>query len=44
MNLLHYALDEYQFNRIYTYSFAKEIWDTLEIIYEGTVENERIKN
>lgn len=34
--IIHYgALNESEFNIIYTCSFAKEIWDTLKIIYEG---------
>ena len=36
MNLLYYALDSNEFNRIFIYSSAKEIWDILEIIHEDT--------
>ena len=36
MNLLYYVLDPTEFNRISTCSFAKEIWDTLEVTHEGT--------
>ena len=36
MNLLYYALDPNEFNRIFTYNFVKEIWDRLQVIHEGT--------
>lgn len=36
MNILYYFLDENEFNKICTCSSTKEIWDTLEIIYEYT--------
>ena len=34
MNILYCALDANEFNRIFTYLSAKEIWDWLEVIYE----------
>ena len=36
MNLLYYALDPNEFNRISNCMSAKEIWDTLEVTHEGT--------
>ena len=36
MNLLYCALDQNEFNRISSCKTAKEIWDKLEITYEGT--------
>ncbi|WP_374695630.1 hypothetical protein ACEW7V_01290 [Areca yellow leaf disease phytoplasma] len=36
MNLLYYALDPNEFNRIFTCNSTKEIWDKLEITHEGT--------
>ena len=36
INVLYYALDVNEFNRISTYNSAKEIWDRLEITHEGT--------
>ena len=44
MNLLYCALDPSEFNRISTCTFAKEIWDTLEVTHEGTnqVKNTKI--
>ena len=41
MNLLYCALDPSEFNRISTCMSAKEIWDTLEVIHEGT---DQVKN
>ena len=36
MNLLYYALELNEFNRISSYDSAKEIWDKLIVTYEGT--------
>ena len=36
MNLLYCALSASEFNRISTCTFAKEIWDRLEITHEET--------
>ena len=36
MNLLYCALSASEFNRIFTCSSAKEIWDRLEVTHEGT--------
>ena len=36
MNLLYCALDANEFNRIFTCSLVKEIWDRLEVTHEGT--------
>ena len=36
MNMLHCALDANEFNKIFVYTSAKEIWDTLEVTYEKT--------
>ena len=36
INVLYYALDVNEFNRISTCNSAKEIWDRLEITHEGT--------
>ena len=36
MNVLYYALDVNKFNHISTCNLAKEIWDRLEVIHEGT--------
>ena len=36
MNILYYTLDANKFNHIFTYNSAKEIWDILEVIHEGT--------
>ena len=36
MNLLYCALDAQEFNRISSCISAKEIWDKLEVTYEGT--------
>ena len=36
MNLLYYALDPNEFNRISGCISVKEIWDKLEVTYEGT--------
>ena len=36
INVLYYALDVNEFNRISTYNLAKKIWDRLEITQEGT--------
>ena len=36
MNVLYYALDSTEFNRIFTCNTAKEIWDKLEITHEKT--------
>ena len=36
MNVLYYALDANEFNRISVCTSAKEIWDTLEVTHEGT--------
>jgi len=41
MNLFYYALDHSEFNRISTCMSTKEIWDTLEVIHEGT---DQVKN
>ena len=35
MNLLYYALDTNEFNRILGCISAKEIWNKLEVTYEG---------
>ena len=36
MNLLYCSLSASEFNQIFTYSSAKEIWDTLKVTHEGT--------
>ena len=36
MNLLYCALDANEFNKILGYISVKEIWDKLEVTYEGT--------
>ena len=36
MNLLYCVLSTSEFNRIFTYSSTKEIWDRLEVTHEGT--------
>ena len=36
MNFLYCALDSNEFNQISIYSFAKKIWDKLEVTHEGT--------
>ena len=36
MTILHYELFRNEFNRISMCSTAKEIWDKLEVTYEGT--------
>ena len=36
MNVLYCALDANEFNRIFTCSSAKKIWDRLEVTHEGT--------
>ena len=36
MNLLYCALDAQEFNKISSCISAKEIWDKLEVTYEGT--------
>ena len=36
MNVLYRALDANEFNMISTCSSAKEIWDRLKVIHEGT--------
>ena len=36
MNVLYCALDANEFNKISVYTSVKEIWDTLEVIHEGT--------
>jgi rRNA-processing protein FCF1 len=38
MNLLYCALKDEEFNRLSIYESAKEIWDRLELTYEGTTE------
>lgn len=35
MNVLYYVLHAKEFNHIFTYNSAKEIWDRLEVICEG---------
>ena len=35
-NILYYALDVNEFNRISTYNSTKEIWNRLEVTHEGT--------
>ena len=37
MNILHCSLNENDFSRICTYIIAKQIWDELENIHEGTL-------
>ena len=36
MNLLYCALSASEYNRIFTCSSTKEIWDRLEVTHEGT--------
>ena len=36
INVLHYALDANEVNRIFVCTSAKEIWDTLEVTHEET--------
>ena len=44
LNLLYYALDPTEFNRVSTCIFVKEIWNKLQVTYEGTnqVKNSKI--
>ena len=35
LNILHYALDVNEYNRISTCISAKQVWDKLEVTYEG---------
>jgi hypothetical protein len=37
-NLIYCAINDEEFNRVSVYESAKEIWDRLEITYEGTPE------
>ena len=43
MSILQQAIGEAEYNRISRCSSAKEIWDTLELAYEGTREVKRSK-
>ena len=43
MKLLYYALSASKFNRIFTCSSAKEIWDRPEVTHEGTNQVEESK-
>ena len=36
INVLYYALDVNEFNRISIYNSAKKIWNRLEVTHEGT--------
>ena len=36
MNVLFYALNKNEFNRVFIYKMAYEIWHILEITHEGT--------
>ena len=36
INILYYALDANEFNKIFTYISVKKIWDRLEVTYEDT--------
>ena len=36
INILYYALDVNEFNRISTYTLAKKNWNRLEVTHEGT--------
>ena len=36
LNMLHCALDVNEYNRISTCTSAKQVWDKLEVTYEGT--------
>jgi hypothetical protein len=38
MNLIYCAINDEEFNRVSVYESAKEIWDRLEVTYEGTPE------
>ena len=44
INALYCALSISKFNRISFYTSAKEIWDRLEVIHEGTNQVKEIKN
>ena len=43
MNLLYCALDLNEFNRVSTCTSTKEIWDTLEVTHEGTLQVKNTK-
>lgn len=36
MNVFYYSQDANEFNKIFTYIFAKKIWDRLKVIHKGT--------
>jgi hypothetical protein len=36
INILYFALDAYEYNRISACESAKKMWDKLEVTYEGT--------
>ena len=36
MTILYYGLDPNKYNRISSCELTKEIWDKLEVVYEGT--------
>ena len=38
MNIMQYALHPTEFSRISSCATAKEMWDKLQVIYEGTSE------
>ena len=38
MNIMQCAIDPYEFSRVSMCSSAKEMWDNLKLIYEGTSE------
>nr|CAD1838597.1 unnamed protein product [Ananas comosus var. bracteatus] len=44
MNALHCALDSNEFNRISTCKTAKEIWDKLAVVHEGTNQDVKCYN
>ena len=43
ITILHYYLSKDEFNRISMCSTAKEIWDKLEVTYEGTFRVKKTK-
>ena len=43
MNVLHYVLDTNEFNCISIYISAKDIWDRLEVVHEGTSQVKKSK-
>ncbi|MQL94020.1 hypothetical protein Taro_026678 [Colocasia esculenta] len=43
MNIMHYSLHQMEFSRVSSCATAKEVWDRLMVIYEGTSEVKETK-